>query len=105
MTAWYYPGQPEVRDMVTCASVRLAIAQNSTMAHSDQSQNLTAHMLEHNLTVTAHGNASQPIGGNIASPVGGNISQPMSAMPHQNTLNKRLSRLVKRYRVDGNADV
>jgi hypothetical protein len=88
-------------------------------------------MLKHNVTLAPHGNTSQPVkgkmgpptggnishpvggttgmshpvGGNIRQPAGGNISQPQSATPHQNTLNRRLSRLVKRYGVDGNADV
>ena len=80
ITAWFYPGQVEVRDMVQCNGVQL-----SSLAH-----NMTAQ----NSTPMAYGPNK-----NIAQVIG--TPQQTIANPQVQTLGKRLEKLVEIYAVEG----
>jgi Ca2+/Na+ antiporter len=74
ITAWYYPGQPEIRAMATCSHVLRSMKENNLAEH-----NLTAH----NLTL-AH-----------------QAPQQAAVGPQQtHTLHGRLEKVLKVYRVE-----
>jgi Ca2+:H+ antiporter len=79
ITAWFYPGQPEIRDMITCTSVHL----------SSSKHNLTAH----NSTLATYGSQEN------TTQLGGTPQRAIVG-PQTHTINKRLEKLLEVYGVE-----